>query len=136
MPRLVARLVIATLLWAGAPWAAAAGTAFLVAAPDRGFLGNEEIRDQFDRFADRHAARLVFVTDARTTASIQSASEALAAEGASELVVLPLFLSRGEARFARLRAAIEASSALPVRWARPWGETYLAVEFLADRLAG
>jgi hypothetical protein len=50
---------------------------FLVVAPDRGFLGNEETRDAFEAFAASRRARLVFVTDERTRAGLESASRSL-----------------------------------------------------------
>jgi sirohydrochlorin ferrochelatase len=72
---------------------------FVVAAPDRGFLGNEEVADAVDAFARTHAASVVFVTDQRTTAELVIAVDGLAARGVKRVVVLPLFLSRAERGF-------------------------------------
>lgn len=41
-------------------------TGFLVLTTDRGFVGNEEIRDASASFAENHNAGLVFVTDEHT----------------------------------------------------------------------
>src|SRR5262245_48763912 len=71
---------------------------FLVIAPDRGFLGDEAVRDAFDAFSVGRNAALVFVTDERTAASLDSALQDVAAKGARHVVVLPLFLSRGDPR--------------------------------------
>lgn len=107
---------------------------FLVAAPDRGFMGNEEIRDLFDVFAKNHNAVLLHVTDGRTRASAQAALAALAQRGAGKVAVLPLFYSADEARYVTLRNALDGKQVLPLDWASPFGASYFAVEALADRL--
>ena len=110
--------------------------AFLVVAPDRGFLGDEEIRDAFEAFATTRKAALVFVTDERTTESLNAGVRSLAEEGARRIVVLPFFLSRSDPRYVRVAALLSDASAwnAAVEWARPFGESYFAVEALADRL--
>jgi hypothetical protein len=114
--------------------AAAAEPGFLVAAPDRGFLGNEETRDAFEAFAGGRNAQLVFVTDERTAKSVGAGVARLKEQGARRLVVLPFFLSRSDPGYRRLRTITPQHSAgLAVTWARSYGESYLAVEALADR---
>lgn len=143
--RLFARPLVGCLLFAGflssGPALAAPArvdadheVGFLVAAPDRGFMGNEEIRDLFDAFAQRHNASLLHVTDARTRDSAQAALQALTKRGAKRVVVLPLFYSVDEARYTILRSALDGKQALPLEWAQPFGASYFAVEALADRL--
>lgn len=143
--RLLARRLIGCLLFVGflssGPALAAPARAyadheigFLVAAPDRGFMGNEEIRDLFDTFARKHNAFLLHVTDARTQGSAQAALGVLAKRGAKKVVVLPLFYSADEARYAVLRTALDGKQALPLEWTQPFGASYFAVEALADRL--
>lgn len=117
----------------GAP-AADQETGFLVAAPDRGFLGNEEIRDRFAAFAQEHNAELLFVTDTRTRDTAEQALAGLARRGAKKALVLPLFLSEYEARYGVLKSAVEGSRPLPVAWARSFGASYFAAEAFADRL--
>ncbi len=134
MPQWISRLILTAALALPAATAHAAGPGFLVAAPDRGFLGNEEIRDQFDAFDQHVPAQLVFVTDARTADNYRTAVQALKDEGADEIVILPLFVSRADARFAQLQQAAAANTGLATRSARPWGESYLAVEALAQQL--
>jgi sirohydrochlorin ferrochelatase len=107
---------------------------FLVAAPDRGFMGNEEIRELFEQFAAKHNAALLHVTDERTRSTAQDALAALAKRGARKVVVLPLFYTSEEARFGVLRSALDGKQAMPVEWAMPFGASYFAVEALADRL--
>lgn len=118
--------------------ATSSAPAFLVAAPDRGFLGDEEVRDAFEAFAQERNAALLFVTDQRTGGSLDTALQTLAAKGGRRVVVLPLFLSREDPRYARLASLLSerASPSLSVSWARPFGESYFAVEELADRLRG
>lgn len=119
---------------APAPAPAEEGIGFLVAAPDRGFLGNEEIRDRFEAFAGKHKAALIFVTDQRTRDSADKALAELARRGATQAVVLPLFLSEAEARFGVLKAALDGKRPLPLAWGRTFGASYFAAEALADRL--
>lgn len=108
---------------------------FIVAAPDRGFLGNEEIADSFAPFARQHNAALVHVTDERTRASMVAAAQRLVARGAAQVVVLPLFLTEAESGFRQLSATVaKAGWPVPVTLGRRFGSTYLAVELLADRL--
>lgn len=107
---------------------------FLLAAPDRGFMGNEEIRELFDAFASKHNAALLHVTDARTRDGAQAALAGLAKRGARKAVVLPLFYSTDEVRYSTLRRALEGKQALPLEWAPHFGASYFAVEALADRL--
>lgn len=38
---------------------------FLLAAPDRGYAGNQKVRMAFSEFERKHNAELVFVTDKR-----------------------------------------------------------------------
>jgi sirohydrochlorin ferrochelatase len=100
-----------------------------VVAPDRGFLGNEETRDAFEAFAAGRNAALVFVTDERPGATVDAALRAVGSKGARRLVVLPFFFSRGDPRYARVASLLEARAPkLPVSWARPFGESYFAVE--------
>lgn len=117
---------------------------FLLAAPDRGFMGNEEIRDAFDLFAKQHNAALLHVTDARTRDNLQAALTRLQNQGAKRVVILPLFYSEHEASYQTLRSALKtpanqadklsATANLPVEWARSFGASYFAVEALSDRL--
>ncbi|MBI2312459.1 MAG: cobalamin biosynthesis protein CbiX [Betaproteobacteria bacterium] len=120
---------------------------FLVVAPDRGFQGNEEIRDAFEAFSGGRNAALAFATDERTRDSLRPALETLARNGARRAVVLPLFMSAADPRLALVRNLLSESASdkdrgrsrrrvtapIPVTFAPPFGESYLAVEVLADR---
>jgi sirohydrochlorin ferrochelatase len=113
-----------------APAAATRDLAFVIAAPDRGFLGNEELADAVAELAA--PTRLVHVTDDRTAADLDKAVDELAKVGATKIVVLPLFLSRAEAGFRRLEALVAQDPRLAL--GNPFGDSYLAVELVADRL--
>ncbi|MEX0915517.1 MAG: hypothetical protein WDZ60_06445, partial [Wenzhouxiangellaceae bacterium] len=105
---------------------------FIVAAPDRGFLGNEETRAAFAVLDERHPAALVFVTDERTRQSLHDAIEKLVATGVGRAVLLPLYLSTAHPDFRLLRDGI-ADAQIPVRIGRSFGQSALAVATLADR---
>jgi sirohydrochlorin ferrochelatase len=117
-----------------APATSNAGVGFLVVAPDRGFQGNEEIRDAFEAFARRHNAALAVATDERTRGTFAQALDELKRRGARRTVVLPLFLSANDPRFGRVRALVAERGDARITVARTFGESYLAVEALADRL--
>lgn len=138
--RLLATLALFCL--AGAAAAAAPSvrgdgkTGVLLVTPDRGFLGNEEVRDAFDTYAKGRNAEVLFLTDARSEAVLDEALAALAKRGARHVDVLPLVISAADPRWR------QAEGWLKVRQARGsqlaiapvYGESYLAVEDLAQRL--
>ncbi|MCW5619385.1 MAG: cobalamin biosynthesis protein CbiX [Nitrosomonas sp.] len=109
-------------------------TGFLIIAADRGFLGNEEIRDAFEPFSANHPAALVFVTDERTQQTLKSGLDSLRHQGVERIVVLPLFISAAEPRYRLVHQLLtqEKGNTPPV-FARLYGESYFAVEALADR---
>lgn len=110
-------------------------TGFLVVAADRGFVGNEEIRDAFEPFSSSHPAALVFVTDERTRQTLQSGLDSLRSQNIKRIVVLPLFISIAEPRYQLIHRLIaEENKTIPAVFARPYGESYFAVEALASRL--
>lgn len=112
-------------------------TGFLIVAADRGFVGNEEIRDAFASFSANHPAALVFVTDERTRQTLQSGLASLHQQNIGRIVVLPLFISAAEPRYQLIRTLVtEENQMIPVTFTKPYGESYFAVEALATRLRG
>lgn len=112
-------------------------TGFLIVAADRGFVGNEEIRDAFASFSANHPAALVFVTDERTRQTLQSGLASLHQQNIGRIVVLPLFISAAEPRYQLIRTLVtEENQTIPVTFTKPYGESYFAVEALATRLRG
>lgn len=125
------------LLSLAAPGPAAAKTGYLVAAGDRGFLGDEEMRDVVEGFGRDRAAELVFVTDERTRASLDQALARLRRQGVDRVAVLPWFLSKDEGRYRLLARLVDEAGANGPKpsLGRSWGDSYLATEALGDRLA-
>ncbi len=109
-------------------------TGFLVLAADRGFVGNEEIIDEFHMFARGRNASLIFVTDERTRKYLKSGVDMLLKKGAERIVVVPLFISAAAPRYELARQLLEREKpAVPISYARPYGDSFLAVEDLADK---
>ena len=108
---------------------------FLVVAPDRGFLGNEEIRDAFDLFSRSFRADLAFVPwEGDPMQYVRPALERLRTRGAHRVALLPLFLAPSHSLLVRLRdqvSALEGELAI----AQPFGRSFLAEEILVDRLS-
>lgn len=109
-------------------------TGFLVVAADRGFVGNEEIIDEFQLFAKGRNASLIFVTDERTQKYLGTGVDRLLNKGAERIVVMPLFISAADPRNILARQLLERGKvAVPVSYVRPYGESVFAVEDLADK---
>lgn len=128
------RLLIAFLLAVGfALPTAAQPTSFLVLAPDRGFLGNEEVRDAMAAF-QQHVpeSELAFATHEKTEAVLTDAIGELDAKG--EVVVLPLFLSANNALYRKAQEVLTGIDGPQVTFAEPFGRSYLAEEILLDRI--
>lgn len=114
----------------------ASDVGFLVLAPDRGFLGNEEIADAVAELGREHHAAFVPVTDERTRETLDDAVNELRARGARRFVALPFFITTSHPRFVLARRALDElrASGVDVEIARAFGESYFAVELLADHL--
>lgn len=133
-PVLLALLVALPVVAAPAVADPAAGV--LVVTPDRGFLGNEEVRDAFDEFADDRNAALLFVTDERSEKILDQLLAQLRERGAKQVEVLPLVMSDADARWKLARGWLRARASQGTRLAiaKPYGSSYLAVEDLSARL--
>jgi sirohydrochlorin ferrochelatase len=116
----------------------ASDTAYLLVAPDRGFLGNTELQDSFEAFAKGRNAMLVYTTDDRTQKSVTEAVKSLVKTGAKRVVVLPFFLSDADPGYQRVQAILKDSQAragAQITWSQPFGDSYFAVEMLTQRLS-
>jgi sirohydrochlorin ferrochelatase len=110
-------------------------TGFLVVAADRGFLGNEEIADEFQLFAQERNAALVFVTDERTQKYLEKGVDRLLQRGAERIVTIPLFISSADPRYELARQLLQREkTTIPVTYTPPYGNSVFAVEALADKL--
>lgn len=109
-------------------------TGFLVLTADRGFVGNEEINDAFDTFTKERNASLIFVTDERTQKYLKAGLDMLLHKGAERIVIIPLFISAATPRYQLARKLLEREKlTVPVSYAHPYGESFFAVEDLADK---
>lgn len=108
----------------------------LVVAPDRGFLGNEEVRNAFAEFAKERRAELLFVTDARSQAVFEHKLAALDGKGAKQTLILPLFVAEADVRWQLMQGWVAAQLAQgkSLTLAPVYGDSYLAVEDLSVRL--
>jgi len=136
---------LAAVAWCAvvlAPAAATAKPGFLVVAPDRGYVGNCEIREVVSSIRPQDPAALVFITnqagyETAMRESLATAMSDLAARGASNIVVIPLFLFEHEPLLGKARGLVsEVSSQLgrAVEWAPVMTNDPLITDILADRL--
>jgi sirohydrochlorin ferrochelatase len=121
--------------------AAPAKTGFLVIAPDRGFLGNQEIRAMADQFKKEYPAALGLVgreytgIEGEYAAYLTRAVQELKRAGVTDIVAIPLFLSEADPVLKRAVAALPAYAAgLSLRWAPPMVEDFLIRQVTLDRV--
>ena len=125
----------------GGPVHAAAGTGFLIVAPDRGFLGNQEIRAVFEDFkATYTAASLIFVgrdyagVGSAYSEHVQRALGELQRAGATDLVAIPFFVSDADPVLKKVKASLsEYGHTGVVTWAHPMADSYLIGQVVLDR---
>ncbi len=109
-------------------------TGFLVLFADRGFVGNEEIRDAFESFAENYNAALVFVTDGHTEKYLKISLNTLLDKGAERIKVIPLFISAANPRYQLARDLLSRQQlSVPISYTRSYGESFFAVEDLIDK---
>lgn len=138
--------VIAILFLLGTGWtpvnaASPSKVGFLVVAPDRGFLGNQEIRSLVDEFKKAYPAALGLVgrdytgVEGEYAAYLTRAAQELKQAGATEIVAIPLFLSEADPLLKRVIPLVPAyAGGLPVRWAPAMGHDYLTGQIILDRV--
>lgn len=114
---------------------------FLVVAPDRGFLGNQETRTTVEEFQRHYPAALAFVgntyerDDTAYAAYLRDALSQLRAQDATSVVVIPLFLSDANPQLHPVRDRLPAYAAdLDIQWAPDMSESYLTGQILLDRI--
>jgi len=114
---------------------------FLVVAPDRGFLGNQEIRSIVDEFKKSYPAALGLVgrdytgVEGEYAAYLTRAAQELKQAGATEIVAIPLFLSEADSLLKRVKPLVPAyTGGIPLRWAPAMGQDYLIGQIILDRV--
>lgn len=111
-------------------------TGFLVIAPDRGFMGNEEIRNIHESFSQDYRSSLAFITPEETDRFLNEGIEKLTDEGATELIVIPMFLSAHHPLYKLAEERLNNSDLtdLPVEFTETMSQSYLSAEILSDRI--
>tara|TARA_B100001123_G_scaffold19149_1_gene21382 strand:+ start:7278 stop:9050 length:1773 start_codon:yes stop_codon:yes gene_type:complete len=107
-------------------------TAFLVVAADRGFLGNEEVRDEFEVFRQHFAAEIAFLPwEGDTLRYFDTALTKLRAGGAKRIAIVPLFISSSHPLLKRLKDNVSSLDETLVV-TDPLGESFFAEEIILD----
>jgi|TARA_B100000959_G_scaffold142496_1_gene149570 hypothetical protein len=116
-------------------------TGFLVLAPDRGFVGNEEINAVFKQFKKEYPSSLAFIgrsyngMDSEYSNYIERAISELIQQGVSDIVAFPLFFSSSNPILNKVKRHLPIhKSAEKVRWANPMSQSYLMSQVLLDRV--
>lgn len=129
-------ITLAVGLLAGNPILADALPATLVMAPDRGFMGNEEVRAAFEGI-DQANKQLVFVTDPESRAYLDAAVAELTGDGATDLLVLPFFVSGHNPNWSLAESWLLddiCGAQLACEFSNAFGRSYLAVDLLDEAL--
>lgn len=134
-------VLVAMVGWAGVAAAASSSTGFLVVAPDRGFVGNQETQAVFEGFKASYPAALAFGgreygdRPGNYSSYLTGAMEQLRAGGATEIVVVPMFLSSSDPIFQKVQTQLpKAASNVPVQWAPTMQGNHLVSQILLDRV--
>ncbi|MEK9144855.1 MAG: hypothetical protein AAB339_04520, partial [Elusimicrobiota bacterium] len=117
-----------------------AKTGFLVLAPDRGFLGNAEVRDAFEAFQKGSSApaALAFASPVDMRTDLSRGVSELREKGVGEAILLPLFVCESHPL---LRSSVELLSKNELRGdiklflAPAFGRDPLAAQALSERAA-
>ncbi len=114
---------------------------FLVVAPDRGFLGNQETKTLFKEFQLHYPAALAFAGNkygnhGTTYAEyVKEALKQLRSLNATSVVAIPLFLSDADPQLHAVREMVPTYAAdMDVEWAPAMAGSYLIGQILVDRV--
>lgn len=136
----VVAVIMLGMSWMPASAAAPSKVGFLVVAPDRGFLGNQEVRSLVDEFKKSYPATLGLAgrdytgVEGEYAAYLTRAAQELKQAGATEIVAIPLFLSESDSLLKRVKPLVPAyTGGLPVRWAQAMAHDYLIGQIVLDR---
>jgi sirohydrochlorin ferrochelatase len=117
------------------------GTGFLVIAPDRGFVGNNETESIYQKFNKEYLAKIVYVgrkydgLNSNYSEYIQEALTDFDAISVSNIVVLPLFLSKHNHILKEIRKNIYAYQFRgKVYISETISESYLSAQILLDHV--
>ena len=116
-------------------------TGFLVLAPDRGFVGNNETLSVFQKFKKEYVAKIVLIgrkydgLDSNYSEYIQKALSGFDALSVSKIVIIPLFLSEYNHILQEVKKNLPAYKFKgQVLWNETMSESYLTGQILLDRV--
>lgn len=111
-------------------------TGFLLIAPDRGFMGNQEVRDLFTEFNTDYKSSLVFITEKDTDRFLIEGINKLQNQSIEHIVVLPMFISDDQKLYkhAKERLGSLKSGFATIEYSDTMHESYLIAEILLDRI--
>ena len=114
---------------------------FLVLAPDRGFVGNNETLSVFQKFKKEYLAKIIFVgrkydgVNSNYSEYIQKAFSSFDELSVSKIVILPLFLSKYNHILQEVRKNLPAYNFKgQIHWNETMSESYLTAQILFDRV--
>ena len=114
---------------------------FLVLAPDRGFVGNNETQTIFKKFNNEYLAKIVYIgrkydgLNSNYSEYIQKALTGFNESSVSSIVVLPLFLSKYNHILKKVRKNIPAYQFKgKIYWNETILESYLSAQILLDHV--
>lgn len=109
---------------------------FLVFAPDRGFVGNEEVREAFSGLAEQYTGELVFVTEEEAERHFRNGINKLESRNVKGIWALPLFLSPSNGRYLKaVNILREYRGKVPIRIIETMSRSYLTEEILYERVS-
>ena len=116
-------------------------TGFMVIAQDRGFVGNNETANIFEKFEKKYLSSLVLIgrkydgIKSDYSKYIQEAISELGNKGVSEIVIIPLFLSESNHILKAVRQNISSYKFEGnIRWHSAMSRSYLTAQILLDRV--
>ena len=116
-------------------------TGFLVLAPDRGFLGNREVKKLFESFAQDYPAALAFVEreyggpDRTYEKFLKQSLEGLREQKLDRVVVISLFLTALNPVVQDVHSLLnDYQTSFAIEWAEPMIKSYLTAQILYDRI--
>ena len=116
-------------------------TGFLVVAPDRGFLGNREVKILFESFAQNYRASLAFVEreyggpDRSYEIFLKDSLDKLEEQNLDRVIVISLFLTQLNPVVQDIHNFLrDYKPSFVLEWAEPMVKSYLIAQILYDRI--
>ena len=116
-------------------------TGFLVVAPDRGFLGNREVKILFESFAQNYRASLAFVEreyggpDRSYEIFLKDSLDKLEEQNLDRVIVISLFLTQLNPVVQDIHNFLrDYKPSFVLEWAEPMVKSYLIGQILYDRI--